>query len=186
MASPGEITALLQKLSRGDKEAQQELIPHVYKQLRLLAANCLRSERPNHSLQATALIHEAYLKIIDQDRVDWQSRAHFFAVAAKVMRRILVDHARQRLAQRRGGGAVRIELDESLMVSDAKCGLIADLHEALERLEAVGERPARIVEMRFFAGMTEEQIGEILGIATRTVKRDWKFAKAWLHGEMVR
>jgi RNA polymerase sigma-70 factor (ECF subfamily) len=185
MATPGEITALLRRLSRGDREAEKDLIPHVYQQLRNLAAKCLRAERPDHSMQATALIHEAYLRLAVQEGADWQDRAHFFAVASKIMRRVLVDHARQRLALRRGGNATRVEWNESLVVGSDQCDLVADLHEALDRLAEIAERAARVVEMRFFAGMTEEQIAVVLGVASRTVKRDWEFARAWLLGEMT-
>lgn len=185
MATPGEITALLQKLSRGERSAENDLIPHVYQQLRNMAAKCLRAERPDHSMQATALIHEAYLRLAGHEGAEWQNRGHFFAVASKIMRRVLVDHARQRQAQRRGGAVARVEWSDSLAVSSEQCDLIADLHEALDRLAVIAERPARVVEMRFFGGMTEEEIAEILGVASRTVKRDWEFARAWLSGEMA-
>lgn len=184
MADTVQITVLLQKLTRGDTLAHDELTPLVYAELKRMARRHLSRERSDHTLQATALIHEAFLKLVDQKQMVWQNRAHFFAVASQIMRRILVDHARQRNAQRRGGPAVKVQLEESLMVSDDQCDLVEHLHEAMERLAAFDPRQAQIVELRFFGGLTEDEIAEVLRVSSRTVKRDWVMAKAWLHGEL--
>lgn len=181
-----ETTDLLNRVARGDKQAEQDLLPLVYSELRQLAAYHLRQERPNHTLQATALVHEAYLRLIGRMNLDWKSRTHFFGVAAQVMRRILVDYARQRRAEKRGGGQARLSLEESLAVSDEQCALIADLDTALQRLEQLNSRQSKVVELRFFSGLNEEEIAKFLSVSVRTVRRDWTMARAWVYGELSR
>lgn len=182
--SPGEVTHLLHELQRGQKDAEERLIPLVYAELRRIAGAYLRRESPDHSLQPTALVHEAYLRLNDIKEIDWQSRSHFFAVAATVMRRILVDHARATHARKRGDGWDAVSLNEAILPSPERAPEILALDEALDRLGRMDARQARIVELRFFAGMSEEEIGEVLGISSRTVKRDWRVAKAWLFKEL--
>jgi RNA polymerase sigma factor (TIGR02999 family) len=181
---PGEVTQILRELRDGNHEAQDRLIPLVYRELRRIASAQLRHESADHSLQPTALVHEAYLRLIDIDRVDWQSRAHFFAVASTLMRRILVEHARNNHAVKRGGGADTLYLDEALFPTPGRAPEILALDDALNQLALLDERQAKIVEMRFFAGMTEQETGDVLGISVRTVKRDWRVAKAWLFKEL--
>ena len=182
---PGEITQLLVKAKNGDRKAESELVPLVYDELRRLARRYMRHERPDHTLQATALVHEAYLKLIDQ-RESWQNRAHFFGVAAQVMRRFLVDHARAKLAQKRGGSREEISLDAALAFSPAQSDQFLALDEALERLSRLDPRQGRIVELKFFGGLTDEEVAEVLAISIRTVKRDWSVARAWLFRELQR
>jgi len=182
---PGEITQLLVKAKNGDRKAESELVPLVYDELRRLARRYMRHERPDHTLQATALVHEAYLKLIDQ-RESWQNRAHFFGVAAQVMRRFLVDHARAKLAQKRGGSREEISLDAALAFSPAQSDQFLALDEALERLSRLDPRQGRIVELKFFGGLTDEEVAEVLAISIRTVKRDWSVARAWLFRELHR
>jgi RNA polymerase sigma factor (TIGR02999 family) len=160
-------------------------MPVVYAELRRLASGFMRGERPNHTLQPTALVHEAYLRLIEQKRVEWRNRAHFFGVAAKLMRRILVDHARARLTAKRGAAEPAVHLQEGLVFAEERCGEFVALDAALERLAQFDPRLERIVELRFFGGLSVEDTAEVLGISTRTVKRDWNAAKAWLHGEMT-
>ena len=181
---PGEVTQMLLDLRTGNREAQERLIPLVYRELRRIAASHLRRESQNHSLQPTALVHEAYLRLIRIDQVDWQSRAHFFAVASTLMRRILVDSARANKANKRGGGADTILIEEAFLPSPGRTPEVLALDDALDVLARLDERQAKIVEMRFFAGLTEEETGEVLGISARTVKRDWRIAKAWLFREL--
>jgi RNA polymerase sigma factor (TIGR02999 family) len=183
-AATGEVTQILVELRQGNREAESKLIPLVYTELRRIAANHLRHEAPDHSLQPTALVHEAYLRLIRINEVDWQSRSHFFAVSATLMRRILVDHARANQARKRGDGVSPIAFDEAMMPGPQRAPEILALDDALERLAKLDERQAKIVEMRFFAGMSEEEAGEALGISSRTVKRDWRVAKAWLYKEL--
>ena len=183
-AAAGEVTQLLLELKRGNKEAEGRLIPMVYKELRRIAGTHLRRESANHSLQPTSLVHEAYLRLIEVKEIDWQSRSHFFAVSATIMRRILVDHARASHARKRGNGWDAISLNEAILPAPERAPEILDLDEALNKLATLDERQARIVEMRFFAGMSEEEAGEALGISARTVKRDWRIAKAWLFKEL--
>jgi RNA polymerase sigma factor (TIGR02999 family) len=185
-AATGEVTQILVELRRGNREAEGRLIPLVYTELRRIAANHLRREAAAHSLQPTALVHEAYLRLVRIQEVDWQSRSHFFAVSATLMRRILVDHARAHQARKRGDGFDPILFDEALMPGPERAPEILALDDALERLAKLDERQAKIVEMRFFAGMSEEEAGEALGISSRTVKRDWRVAKAWLYKELKR
>jgi RNA polymerase sigma factor (TIGR02999 family) len=183
-ATSGEVTNLLLELKRGNKEAEGRLIPLVYKELRRIAAMYLRRESPGHSLQATALVHEAYIRLIDIREVDWQSRSHFFAVSATLMRRILVDHARRSNARKRGDGWDAVSLDEAILPSPERAPEILALDEALNKLASFDERQSKIVELRFFAGMSEDEAGSVLGISARTVKRDWRIAKAWLFKEL--
>ncbi|MGD0462603.1 MAG: sigma-70 family RNA polymerase sigma factor [Tepidisphaeraceae bacterium] len=182
-----EITQLLANLKSGDRTAvAAKLMPLVYDEFKALAARQLRRERANHTLQPTALVHEAYLRLIDQTRVDWQGRTHFFAVGAQAIRRILVDHARQRKRQKRGGGAGRVELDESVALAPQRSEEILALDEAMEKLAKLDSRQAEIVEMRFFAGMNVEEVAQALGVSKRTVEGDWTMARAWLMRELSR
>lgn len=178
------VTQLLIGWSKGDKEALDKLVPLVYDELRRQAARYLRRERVGHTLQTTALIHEAYLRLIDQKNVHWQNRAHFFGIAAQLMRRILVDHARTKKRAKRGGSDVRVSLSEATLQTQAQDLDIVALDEALERLAEIDEQQSRIVELRFFSGLTVEETAEVLSISTATVKRDWSMAKAWLHREV--
>lgn len=180
----GEVTSLLLELRRGNKEAEGQLIPLVYKHLRRIAASYLRGEAGAHSLQPTALVHEAYLRLTGVQKIDWQSRSHFFAVSATVMRRILVDHARASHARKRGNGWDAVSLNEAIVPSPERAPEIIALDEALISLAAFDERKAKIVELRFFAGMSEEETGAVLGVSARTIKRDWRVAKAWLFKEL--
>ena len=182
--SPPDVTDLLRRVSDGDKQAEEELVPEIYRELRKIAASYLRRERPDHTLQPTALVNEAWVKLSKQRDVQWESRAHFFGIAAQVMRRILVDYARRRRSGKRGGGIPFVQFDDSLGVSEDQCSLVINLDEALERLRALSPRQARVVELRFFGGMTEEEIAEVLDVTSRTVKRDWEKARAWLYGEL--
>jgi len=178
------ITHLLKEWSEGDQEALDELTPLVYEELRQQAARYLRKERPNHSLQATALINEAFLRLIDVKDVQWQNRAHFFAIAANLMRRILVDHARRRDAEKRGGSQVCLTLDEGLAWANEPDVDLLAIDEALDRLAIIDEQQARIVELRFFSGLTVEETATALGVSPKTVKRDWSVARAWLKREI--
>ena len=183
---PPNATRLLQAWGQGDQAAFEELIPLVYEELRRLAQRELRRERPGHSLQATALVNEAYLRLIDLNRIEWQNRAHFFAMAARMMRRILVDWARARGNQKRGGGVPTVSLEEGLLVSsDPGCDLVA-LDDALKTLGAMDARKSQVVEMRFFGGLTVEETAAALHISGDTVMRDWRVAKAWLRRELSR
>jgi len=180
-AQRSEVTRLLNAWRDGKGDALQELIPLVYQELRRLAHHHMRGERPGHTLQTTAVIHEAFLKLIDQSAVNWENRAHFFGVASQLMRRILVDHARARAAEKRGGGAPHVALDDVALVgSEQNVDLIA-LDEALERLAALDPQQSRIVELRFFGGLTIDEAAAVAGISPATVKREWAMAKAWLY-----
>ena len=178
------ITHLLKEWSEGDQQALDELTPLVYEELRQQAARYLRKERPNHSLQATALINEAFLRLIDVKDVQWQNRALFFAIAANLMRRILVDHARRRDAEKRGGSQVCLTLDEGLAWANEPDVDLLAIDEALDRLAIIDEQQARIVELRFFSGLTVEETATALGVSPKTVKRDWSVARAWLKREI--
>jgi RNA polymerase sigma factor (TIGR02999 family) len=180
----GEITQILLEFRHGSREAQDRLVLLVYRELRRIASAHLRHESATHSLQPTALVHEAYLRLVDIRQVEWQDRAHFFSVASTLMRRVLVEHARAKRARKRGGGEDTLWFDEASMPSPGRSPEIVALDDALNHLARLDERQAKIVEMRFFGGMTEEEIGEILGISVRTVKRDWRMAKAWLFKEL--
>ena len=180
MDEPEDLTQLLAAARDGDHRAADRLLPHVYDELKALAGALMREERSEHTLQATALVHEAYLKLVDQTRVQWRDRAHFFAVAAQAMRRVLVDHARTRRRAKRRGERVRLVLQDELMASyDRQVDLIA-LDEALAQLASSQPEHARIVEMRFFAGLTVDEVAAVLDVTTRTVERKWRFARAWL------
>lgn len=178
-----EVTQLLVKLSHGERSALDDLLPLVYDELRRLADRYLRRERSDHTLQATALVNEAYLRLVDQN-VPWQNRAHFFGVAAEMMRRILVDHARSHQAQKRGSGGVKLSLDEAINMSDERATDMIALDEALTALAEFDPQKSRIVELRFFAGLSIEETAKVLGIGTATVIRQWKVAKAWLYHEV--
>ncbi|MBS1795699.1 MAG: sigma-70 family RNA polymerase sigma factor [Acidobacteria bacterium] len=185
MAEPTDVTILLERISEGDGKAPEELLPLVYGELRRLAHSYLKNERSDHTLQATALVHEAYLRLVDWEKVSWQNRAHFFAVAAQVMRRILVDHAREKRAQKRDFGQ-KMSLDEAISFPSKK-GREVDLlglDDALEKLAAFDPVQSRIVELRFFGGLTIEETAHSLKISPATVKREWTVAKTWLHREI--
>ncbi len=182
-SSRADITILLAEVTKGNKEAVSKLVPLVYDEMRQLAGRYMRRERPNHTLQATALVHEAYLKLVEQ-RSDWQSRAHFFAVAAQVMRHILIDHARGHVRAKRGGAQKAVTLDEALVFSEDKSAQLLAVDEAMQRLAKLDPRQSKVVELRFFGGLTVEETAEALGISTITVKRDWNLARAWLYGEL--
>ena len=179
----GEITQLLKAMSGGDPSAAEQLLPMVYSELHRLAASYMRRERQDHTLQPTALINEAYLRMAQGD-VDWQNREHFIGVAAHVMRRVLVDYARTHNAEMRGGGQRRVELEEGLAISEGRSEEILSLDEALHRLTELNPRQARVVELRYFGGLSVEQIANLLGIAPRSVKRDWALARIWLFKEL--
>lgn len=179
-SSPTEITRLLQQASAGDDDAVGRLMPLVYDELRRLAAYHLRRERKDHTLQATALVHEAYLRLIKQDQVNWENRTHFFGVAAQSIRRILVDHARGHNRLKRGGDRQRAELNEHLAHAERSNIDLVALDEALTELGLRNERAAKVVELRFFGGLTREEVAEYMGVAVRTVADDWRYARAWL------
>jgi len=182
--SPVDVTSLLNKFADGDQEAAAKLVPLVYEELRRLAARRLRHERPDHTLQATALVHEAYVKLAAQRDAKWQNRAQFFAVASQLMRRILVDYARGQQRIRRGGKQQKVSLDDVLLVSPDRTEEVLTVHESLSRLETLDARQARIVELRYFGGLTVEEIAEVVGTSTKTVMRELNVAKAWLYGDL--
>jgi RNA polymerase sigma factor (TIGR02999 family) len=184
-AGPGEITALLARVSGGDAEAQSRLAPLVYGELRRLAAHYMRRERPDHTLQPTAVVHEAYIRLVQQKDANWQGRAHFFAIASRMMRNILVDHARNANAGKRGGRCHKVPLDAALVYAEDQSDQLLMVNEALDRLAQWDPRQCRIVEMRFFGGLSNEEVAEVLGISARTVKREWSVARAWLYGELT-
>lgn len=175
-----QITQLLDQLSDGKREAVNRLMPLVYDQLQAMAKRQLASERSNHTLNSTALVHEAYLKLVDQTRVTWQNRAHFYAVAAQAMRRILVNYANRRLAAKRGGGQVIATFNDDEVVRETRAEELVALDAALEELGRLDERQGKVVELRFFAGLTQEETAEVLGVSVPTVRRDWRLARAWL------
>jgi RNA polymerase sigma factor (TIGR02999 family) len=179
----GQVTLLLRAMRQGDAEAAETLLPLVYKELHRLASSYMRRERPEHTLQATALIHEAYLRLAQED-VDWKNREHFIGVAAHVMRRVLVDYARAHNAEMRGGAAQRVELADGMAISIERLDEMLVLDEALRRLALENARQAKVVELRYFGGLSIEQIGGVLGIAPRSVKRDWSLARLWLFHEL--
>ena len=185
-SSPTErpVTALLARWRAGDAKALESLIPLVYEELRSLAQHYLRRERPNHTLQTTALIHEAYLKLVDQRAVQWQNRAHFFGVAAQLMRRVLVDYARQRAADKRGGGVDLLPLEDSMAIGVSNQIDMIAVDDALNRLATVDPDQVRLVELRFFGGLTIEETAEVLGWSSGSVKREWTVARAWLQREI--
>jgi RNA polymerase sigma factor (TIGR02999 family) len=177
------VTDLLLQVRQGTPEAMDRLFSLVYAQLRRMAHRQLQGERPGHTLGTTGLVHEAYLKLVDQSRIDWQDRGHFFAMAARAMRQVLVDYARRYRTQRRGGGLKRVELTDEPAIEE-QAELVLDVHEALGRLAGVNERLSRVVECRYFAGLTEEETAAALGVTARTVERDWVKAKGWLYQEL--
>jgi RNA polymerase sigma-70 factor, ECF subfamily len=182
--SPADVTSLLQRLADGDQEAAAKLAPLVYEELHRLAVRRLRHERPNHTLQATALVHEAYMKLATQENAEWQNRVQFFGVASQVMRRILVDYARGQQRIRRGGKQQKVSLNEVLLVSPDRTEEVLAVHESLSRLEKLDARQSRIVELRYFGGLTIEETAEVVGISTKTVMRELNVAKAWLYGDL--
>jgi RNA polymerase sigma factor (TIGR02999 family) len=184
MDSQKELTQLLQSWRNGDKAALDKLMPIVYDELRRIASHYLRRQRANQTLQTTALVHEAYLRLIGKEDIDWQNRAHFFGVAARMMRYILIDYALAQQTEKRGGGNIKLSLDEGIEVPDRKDLDIETLNEALNTLAAVDERKSQIVELRFFAGLSNEEIAEVLGTSLATVNREWRMAKAWLRSEL--
>ena len=183
--SPAQVTQLLARHQQGDPLALNALLPVVYDELRRIAAHHMRGEKPGHTLQPTALVNEAYFRLVDQNVAAWQSRAHFFGVAAQIMRRILCDHARARRADKRGGGAARVELSDALGLGELPDGPdLVELDEALRKLATLSERQAKVVEMRFFAGLEVEEVAAAMSASPATVKRDWTFARAWLAKEL--
>lgn len=185
MTHTPDITRALEELSAGDPEALDRLLPVVYENVREIARRELRRERPGHTLNATALVHEAYLRLVELERISWESRAHFFGAAARAMRRILISYARMKKADKRGSGAEHVSLDDAVALARSRPDRILALDEALERLARRDARQARIVECRYFAGMSVEETGSALGISPATVKRDWSLAWAWLNRELA-
>jgi RNA polymerase sigma-70 factor (ECF subfamily) len=183
-SSPERARQLLSDWRNGDEAALTELTPLVYEDLRRLAHRYMSGQRPDHTLQTTALVHEAYLRLADQSKPSWQNRAHFFAVAARAMRHILVDYAKGYRSQKRGGGAVKLELDEAALISPQDSNEITNLHEALESLATLDARKAEVVELKYFGGLNYDEIAEVLKISAITVRRDWEFAKVWLYAEL--
>ncbi len=182
--SANEVTKLLLDWGNGDKAALDKLFPAVYQELRRLARNYMRRERAEHTLQTSALVNEAYLRLVDYKQVRWQNRAHFYAVAAQAMRRILVDYARAHRAAKRGAGGQKVSLDEAAIISEERAEELLALDNALSRLEQLDERKCRIVEMRYISGLSVEEVAEVVGISARTVEREWRAAKAWLYREI--
>ncbi len=181
-----DVTQLLRNWQGGDQAARDQLLGIVYDELRRQAARYLRRERPDHTLQPTALVHEAYLQLIDQSRVSWENRAHFFGAAARLMRRVLVDHARAHQAEKRGSGEEKLALDEAIAVPENKDLDILALNDALEELARLDEQQSRIVELRYFGGLSIEETATITGVSPATVKREWAMAKVWLHNQIKR
>lgn len=179
-----DVTRLLGELQGGNEDAVAKLVPLLYGELRRMAASYLSRERRNHTLQPTAVVHEAYLRLVDQKAVQWQNRQHFFGVAAQVMRRVLVDYARSHKANKRGGAVPKVSLEEAIVVSKERSAELLALDEALSRLAAFDPQQARIIELRFFGGLTVTETAEVLDISPATVKRDWNMAKAWLTREL--
>jgi RNA polymerase sigma-70 factor, ECF subfamily len=184
MSDIQEVTMLLSALTRGDEDAASKLMPLVYAELRRLAGSYMRRERVDHTLQATALVHEAYLKLIDQRSVNWQSRAHFFGVSAQLMRRILIDHARGLARDKRGGEQKKVSLDEVFLFAERQADELLAVDDSLNALAKIDPRQARVVELRFFAGLSVEEAADVLGISPKTVKREWSVAKAWLSADL--
>lgn len=180
-----KVTQLLSELSGGNRAVVDELAPMIYQELKRIAGAQLRRERPGHTLQATALVHEAYLKLVDQHEVTWQNRAHFFGIASQIMRRILMDYAKSAKREKRGGGAHKTSLDEALVVAEDRASDLVQIDEALSRLEELDPRQAKVVELRFFGGLSVEETAVALGVSAPTVKREWAMARAWLHRELT-
>jgi RNA polymerase sigma factor (TIGR02999 family) len=185
-ASPHEVTQLLQAWSGGEASALDKLAPLVYGELRRMAQRYMAQERPGQTLQATALVNEAYLRLVDSRQANWQNRAHFFAVSAEMMRRILVDRARSRRSQKRGKGTPSLELEEALLVAEGRSADLVALDDALNTLTALDRRKGQVVELRFFGGLSVEETAEVLKVSKETVMRDWKLAKSWLRRELSR
>jgi len=183
--SPNDVTQLLVAWSNGDQAARDQLMPVVYQELHRLAHHYMKRESPGHTLQTSALVNEAFVRLVDQRNVQWQNRAHFFGIASQMMRRVLVDYARNRKYTKRGGGARPISLDERFIVSDERSAEVIDLHEALERLAEFDPRQSQMVELRFFGGLSIEETAEVLAVSPGTVMRDWTLAKAWLRREIA-
>src|SRR5712691_5345046 len=179
-----DVTSLLKRYGNGDQEALVDLIPQIYDELRRLASSCLRSERVDHTLQTTALVHEAYLRLVDQKQVEWTNRSHFFGVAAQMMRRILVDHARKHVSLKRGGSFARISLEQAAVFSRERPRELIVVDELLTRLASLDPQGSRIVELRFFAGLSLEETAEVTGLSSAKVRREWSAAKAWLTREI--
>jgi RNA polymerase sigma factor (TIGR02999 family) len=184
LREPREITGLLRAHHAGDREAFDRLVPLVYGRLRAIAGRQIARARPGQTLTTTAIVHEAYMQLVDETGVDWQDRSHFFAVCARAMRRILVDYARHRGAQKRGGGRANLTLEPGAVAVEQQADLVMAVDQAVDRLGEFNQRLARVVECRYFAGMTEEETAQALGISLRTVERDWLRARAWLHKEL--
>lgn len=182
--APHDVTELLVAWSDGDQAARDRLMSVVYEELHRLARRYMRRESPGHTLQTSALVHEAFLRLVDQRNVHWQNRAHFFGIAAQMMRRILVDYARSRSNAKRGGGAQKLSLDENLVVSQERSAEVVAVHEALEELTKFDARKGQIVELRFFGGLSIEETADVLGVSPGTVMHDWTLAKAWLRREI--
>lgn len=180
----GDITLLLKRASRGENAAQEELFPLIYRELKRLAASQLAGERRDHTLEPTALLHEAYVRLVQVRDVDWASRGHFFAVAAKIMRRLLISHARAHMAEKRGGGMQRVDLDHALVMTDGIEPTLIALDDALSRLESESPRAYQLVELRFFAGLGFDEAAQVLNVSARTLRRDWDAAKRWLYREI--
>ena len=183
-SSPKDVTQLLLAWNDGDASALDQLIPIVYEELRRVARRFMRRERAGHTLESSALVNEVYLRLIDVSNVQWQNRAHFFAISARLMRQILVDFARRRQQLKRGGDASRLSLDDALMIPQERNADLVALDEALETLAALNARQARVVELKYFGGLTEDEIAEVLKISARTVRHDWSLARAWLYREL--
>jgi len=183
---PGEISALLTQIKSGNRDAEAKLVPLIYAELRRLAASYMRRERPDHTLQPTALVHEAYVRLVQQDDFNWNNRSEFLGIAARIMRQILVDHARAHNAGKRTGKLHKVDLEHALVYAEEQSSDIIALDHALARLNEWDPRQSRIVELRFFGGLSVEDTAQVLGISTRTVKRDWNVARVWLHGELSR
>ena len=183
--STGPVTRLLRAWERGDLQARDDLVPLVYQELRRRAAACLRSERPDHTLQPTALVHEAFFRLIGPSRVSWRGRAHFFGVAAKMMRQILIDHARARNRVKRQGSTVRVPLDEAIAITAPRDGEVLALDRALVELSRLDPRQGQIVELRYFGGLSEQEVAAVLSLSRRTVAREWQTARAWLYHRMT-
>ena len=183
--SPQQVTQLLVAWGGGDQAARDELMPLVYEELRRLAHQCMSRERPGHTLQTSALLNEAYLRLADQKNIHWQDRAHFFGIAARLMRQVLVDYARKRRYAKRGGDARRVPLDEAVIVSEERAADVVALDDALKSLAEIDPRQSQIVELRFFGGLSIEETAEVLAVSPGTVMRDWTLAKAWLRRAII-
>ena len=186
MSSTHEVTELLTAWSGGDKAALDKLMPLIHQELRRLAHHYMSRERPGHTMQTTALVNEAYLRLVNREGVHWQNRAHFFAIASQLMRHILVDHARSHAYAKRGGGAQTISLDEAMVVSQERAAEVVALDDVLKQLADIDPQQSRIVELRFFGGLTIEETAVVLGLSPATIKREWQTAKAWLYHELAK